>query len=73
MTDAVSIGDSPIHGTGVFATLSRNGFKVYWGANWYDTSRPIDLYMVDLPPTWFSDLGGPPPPVPDPPTGLAVN
>jgi hypothetical protein len=46
--------------TQAFATISQDGLKVFIGANWFNTSVPIDTYQVTLPATWWTDLGGTP-------------
>jgi hypothetical protein len=40
------------------ASINAAGTAVYFGANWRNTSGAEEIYKVDLPATWYSDMGG---------------
>ncbi len=41
------------------AQMSRDGTKIWWGANWRnDASGNMEVYRVDLPSSWWNDLNG---------------
>lgn len=42
------------------AQISRDGSKIWWGANWRNTTAGSDIYRVNLPTNWYTDLGGVP-------------
>ena len=39
------------------AQISRDGTKIWWGANWRSDSGRSEIYRADLPATWWEDLG----------------
>ncbi len=44
-----------------FATINRAGTKIFFNSNWDNvggTINDLDVYQVELPETWWSDLGG---------------
>ena len=42
-----------------FATIDRNGTKVFWASNMGDTDRDyVDVYDISLPKSWYDDLSG---------------
>lgn len=58
------------------AAIDKNGTRIWFGSNWRDqTVNSMDVYQVDLPVTWLSDLSGTIPidiTAPSAPTGLSV-
>ncbi len=43
------------------AAITNDGQRIYWGANWRDsTTGKMEVYRVDLPATWYQDFGGQP-------------
>ncbi len=51
------------YGANPFATINTAGTKIFFNSNWDNTSatlNTLDVYQVELPSTWWSDLGGGP-------------
>jgi hypothetical protein len=41
------------------ATINRDGTRIYFGSNWNSgEGSDIDTYVIQLPETWWEDLGG---------------
>jgi hypothetical protein len=39
-------------------SVTEDGSYVFWGADWNNASGTVDTYRINLPSTWYSDLGG---------------
>jgi hypothetical protein len=39
-------------------SVTNDGSYVYWGANWNNASGVVDTYRINLPSTWYTDMGG---------------
>jgi hypothetical protein len=40
------------------AQMNLAGTKLWWGANWRNVNGVCEVYRIDLPQNWYTDLGG---------------
>ena len=39
-------------------SITTDGAYLYWGANWRDNTKILEVYRINMPTNWYTDLGG---------------